>query len=218
MSELNPDLRLEIAHVLFIDIVGSSKLLTNEQSEVLRDLNQSVRSTEQVRSAEAAGKLTRLPTGDGMALAFFTTPDAPVRCASEISKALKNYPNLPLRMGVNSGPVDEVVDVNERSNVAGAGITLAQRVMDCGDAGHILLSKRIADDLAQYGRWRPHLHDLGQCEVKHGAKIDIVNFYTGEVGNPATPEKLRLAKRSAPRPWPRKPLFIGAAALLLLAI
>ena len=223
MSELNPDLRLEIAHVLFIDIVGSSKLLTNEQSELLRDLNQIVRSTEQVRSAEAAGKLTRLPTGDGMALAFFTTPDAPVRCASEISKALKNYPNLPLRMGVHSGPVDEVVDVNDRSNIAGAGITMAQRVMDCGDAGHILLSKRIADDLAQYGSWRPHLHDLGQCEVKHGAKIDIVNFYTDDIGNPAIPEKLRKEKETAVARSPRFrslriPALLAAALLLVCGV
>jgi TolB-like protein/Flp pilus assembly protein TadD len=223
MPELNPDLRLEIAHVLFIDIVGSSKLLTNEQSELLRDLNQIVRSTEQVRSAEAAGKLTRLPTGDGMALAFFTTPDAPVRCASEISKALKNYPNLPLRMGVHSGPVDEVVDVNDRSNIAGAGITMAQRVMDCGDAGHILLSKRIADDLAQYGSWRPHLHDLGQCEVKHGAKIDIVNFYTDDIGNPAIPEKLRKEKETAVARSPRFrslriPALLAAALLLVCGV
>jgi TolB-like protein len=223
MSELNPDLRLEIAHVLFIDIVGSSKLLTNEQSELLRDLNQIVRSTEQVRSAEAAGKLTRLPTGDGMALAFFTTPDAPVRCASEISRALKNYPNLPLRMGVHSGPVDEVVDVNDRSNIAGAGITMAQRVMDCGDAGHILLSKRIADDLAQYGSWRPHLHDLGQCEVKHGAKIDIVNFYTDDIGNPAIPEKLRREKETAVARSPRFrslriPALLAAALLLVCGV
>ena len=223
MSELNPDLRLEIAHVLFIDIVGSSKLLTNEQSELLRDLNQIVRSTEQVRSAEAAGKLTRLPTGDGMALAFFTTPDAPVRCASEISKALKNYPNLPLRMGVHSGPVDEVVDVNDRSNIAGAGITMAQRVMDCGDAGHILLSKRIADDLAQYGSWRPHLHDLGQCEVKHGAKIDIVNFYTDDIGNPAIPEKLRKERETAVARSPRFrslriPALLAAALLLVCGV
>ena len=223
MPELNPDLRLEIAHVLFIDIVGSSKLLTNEQSELLRDLNQIVRSTEQVRSAEAAGKLTRLPTGDGMALAFFTTPDAPVRCASEISKALKNYPNLPLRMGVHSGPVDEVVDVNDRSNIAGAGITMAQRVMDCGDAGHILLSKRIADDLAQYGSWRPHLHDLGQCEVKHGAKIDIVNFYTDDIGNPAIPEKLRKEKETAVAGSPRFrslriPALLAAALLLVCGV
>ena len=223
MPEPNPDLRLEIAHVLFIDIVGSSKLLTNEQSELLRDLNQIVRSTEQVRSAEAAGKLTRLPTGDGMALAFFTTPDAPVRCASEISKALKNYPNLPLRMGVHSGPVDEVVDVNDRSNIAGAGITMAQRVMDCGDAGHILLSKRIADDLAQYGSWRPHLHDLGQCEVKHGAKIDIVNFYTDDIGNPAIPEKLRKEKETAVARSPRFrslriPALLAAALLLVCGV
>ena len=223
MPELNPDLRLEIAHVLFIDIVGSSKLLTNEQSELLRDLNQIVRGTEQVRSAEAAGKLTRLPTGDGMALAFFTTPDAPVRCASEISKALRNYPNLPLRMGVHSGPVDEVVDVNDRSNIAGAGITMAQRVMDCGDAGHILLSKRIADDLAQYGSWRPHLHDLGQCEVKHGAKIDVVNFYTDDIGNPAIPEKLRKEKETAVARSPRFrslriPALLAAALLLVCGV
>lgn len=190
MSELNADPQFEIAHVLFMDIVGSSKLLTNEQSELLRELNQVVRSTEQFCAAEAAGKLIRLPTGDGMALAFFTSPEAPVRCALEISKALQNYPKLQLRMGVHSGPVDAVVDVNDRSNVAGAGITMAQRVMDCGDAGHILISKRIAEDLAQYSKWQPHLHDLGECEVKHGARIDIVNLYTDELGNPAVPEKL----------------------------
>src|SRR5690242_16105402 len=189
-AELKPDPQFEIAHVLFIDIVGSAKLLTNEQSEVLRDLNQIVRNTEQFRAAEAAGKLIRLPTGDGMALAFFTNPEAPVRCTMEISKALRSNPRLALRMGAHSGPVDPVIDVNERSNIAGAGITMAQRVMDCGDAGHILLSKRIADDLAQYSRWQPHLHELGECEVKHGAKIDIVNLYTDELGNPATPEKL----------------------------
>ncbi|TMP95341.1 MAG: adenylate/guanylate cyclase domain-containing protein [Verrucomicrobia bacterium] len=191
MSELKSDPQLEIAHVLFIDIVGSSKLLTNEQSELLRGLNQIVRSTEQFRAAEAAGKLIRLPTGDGMALAFFSSPEAPVRCALEISKALQNYPKLQLRMGVHSGPVDAVVDVNDRSNIAGAGISMAQRVMDCADAGHILISKRIAEDLAQYSKWQPHLHDLGECEVKHGAKIDIVNVYTDELGNPATPDKLK---------------------------
>jgi TolB-like protein/Flp pilus assembly protein TadD/class 3 adenylate cyclase len=190
-AEFKPDPQLEIAHVLFIDIVGSAKLLTNEQSEVLRDLNQIVRNTEQFRAAEAAGKLIRLPTGDGMALAFFTSPEAPVRCAMEISKALRSNPKLALRMGAHSGPVDPVLDVNERSNIVGAGITMAQRVMDCGDAGHILLSKRIADDLAQYSKWQPHLHELGECEVKHGAKIDIVNLYTEELGNPATPEKLK---------------------------
>jgi TolB-like protein/tetratricopeptide (TPR) repeat protein/class 3 adenylate cyclase len=200
MPAPNHDLRLEIAHVLFIDIVGSSKLLINEQSDLLRELNQVVRNTDQVRAAESAGKLIRLPTGDGMALAFFTTPDAPVRCAMEISKAVRGNSKLALRMGINSGPVDEVVDVNERSNIAGAGITMAQRVMDCGDAGHILLSKRIADDLAQYSQWRPYLHDLGECEVKHGTRIGIVNLHTGELGNPALPEKLKReqAIRSAP--------------------
>src|ERR1700730_9074273 len=225
MMEPSADLRL--AHVLFIDIVGSSKLLINEQSELLRCLTEIVRSTSQVRDAEAAGKLIRLPTGDGMALAFFTNPDAPVRCALEVSKALKNHPNLPLRMGIHSGPVDEVVDVNERSNIAGAGITIAQRVMDCGDAGHILLSKRVADDLANYSQWRPHLHELGQCEVKHGVKIDIVNLHTGELGNPALPEKLKREQkiRSAPTaasgavtiPWHKFTLlavvFLGALAV-----
>jgi TolB-like protein/class 3 adenylate cyclase/Tfp pilus assembly protein PilF len=225
MMEPSADLRL--AHVLFIDIVGSSKLLINEQSELLRCLTEIVRSTSQVRDAEAAGKLIRLPTGDGMALAFFTNPDAPVRCALEVSKALKNHPNLPLRMGIHSGPVDEVVDVNERSNIAGAGITIAQRVMDCGDAGHILLSKRVADDLANYSQWRPHLHELGQCEVKHRVKIDIVNLHTGELGNPALPEKLKREQkiRSAPTaasgartiPWHKFALvavvFLGAVAL-----
>ena len=223
---MNSDLRLEIAHVLFIDIVGSSKLLTNEQSELLRILNQVVRETDQVRAAEAAGKLIRLPTGDGMALAFFTTPDAPVRCAMEISRALKQYPNLPVRMGAHSGPVDEVVDINERSNVAGAGITMAQRVMDCGDAGHILLSKRIADDLAQYSQWQPSLHDLGEVAVKHGAMLGIVNLYTDEVGNPAVPAKLAGAPvgrvvTDERRPSPAKMIRgtgIFLAALLMLAV
>jgi class 3 adenylate cyclase len=224
MSELNPDLRLEIAHVLFIDIVGSSKLLTNEQSELLRELNQIVRSTEQFRAAEAADKLTRLPSGDGMALVFFTSPDAPVRCALEISKALGDQPKLPLRMGIHSGPVDEVIDVNDRSNVAGAGITMAQRVMDCGDTGHILLSKRIADDLAQNSKWQPHLHDLGECEVKHGVRINIVNFYSDGIGNPATPEKFKRATQtSAAAPSTRStnlrnPTLLAGALLAAIAL
>jgi TolB-like protein/Tfp pilus assembly protein PilF/class 3 adenylate cyclase len=197
MAETQQDFRLEIAHVLFMDIVGFSKSLINEQSEMLRQLNQIVRDTAQVGAAEAAGKLIRLPTGDGVALAFFTTPDAPLRCAIEISQVLKSHPDLPVRMGINSGPVDEIIDVNERSNIAGTGITMAQRVMDCGDAGHILLSKRSADDLAQYGRWRPHLHELGQCEVKHGVRIDLVNFHSEQAGNPAMPEKLKKVKKLA---------------------
>jgi len=215
MSEPKPERPLEIAHVLFIDIVGSSKLLINEQSEMLRQLNQIVRNTDQVHLAEAAGKLIRLPTGDGMALVFFTTPDAPVRCAAEISKELRNHPQLPLRMGIHSGPVDEIVDVNDRSNIAGAGITLAQRVMDCGDAGHILLSKRVADDLAQYASWRPHLHDLGTCEVKHGTKIEVINFYTDEIGNRATPERIKKENRIA---GAKSSKYLRNAALITTAL
>jgi TolB-like protein/Flp pilus assembly protein TadD len=190
-SELNADLKLEIGHVLFIDIVGYSKLLINEQHESLHELNQVVRNTDAFRAAEAAGKLIRLPTGDGMALAFATTPDAPVRCAMQASKALRSRPELKVRMGVHSGPVSGMTDVNDRSNVAGAGMNIAQRVMDCGDAGHILLSKRVAEDLAQYRHWQPNLHELGECEVKHGVIVSIVNLYTDEVGNSAPPEKFR---------------------------
>jgi class 3 adenylate cyclase len=163
--------QLEIAHVLFMDIVSYSKLPIDQQSELLGELNRVVRATEQFKAAEAAEKLVRLPTGDGMALAFFTSVDAPVRCALEVAEALKSRPNIKLRMGVDSGPVDLIVDVNDRPNVAGAGINMAQRVMDCGDAGHILLSKRVAGDLAQYSKWQPNLQDLGDAEVKHGVIV-----------------------------------------------
>ena len=194
-SELQRNPGLEIAHVLFMDVVGYSKLLINQQSDLLQQLNRIVRSTEQFRRAEAAGKLVRLPTGDGMALAFFTSPDAPVRCAREISAAVRGQPDLRLRMGIHSGPVDAVPDVNDRTNVAGAGINMAQRVMDCGDAGHILLSQRVADDLNQYAEWQAYLHELGEFEVKHGARISIVNLFGDGVGNPAVPEKLRRLTR-----------------------
>jgi TolB-like protein/Flp pilus assembly protein TadD len=219
MSEPTSDLRLEIAHVLFIDIVGYSEFLINEQHELLQKLNQIVRGTEAFRDAETAGRLIRFPTGDGMALVFSTTPDAPVQCALEISKALQSHSELRVRMGVHSGPVSGITDVNDRSNIAGAGINMAQRVMDCGDAGHILLSKRSADDLAQYGKWRPHLHSLGECEVKHGAKIDIVNFYTDEIGNREIPEKLKKEKQiAAARSFKhlRNGTLIAAVLLLVL--
>ncbi len=191
-ADLQPDVQLEIGHVLFMDVVGYSKLLVNEQRELLQQLSQIVRNTEQVRIAEAADKLIRIPAGDGMALVFFNSPEAPVRCAMEISKKLKEHPQLQLRMGIHSGPVNRVRDVNDQTNVAGAGINTAQRVMDCGDAGHILLSRHIAEDLGHYRQWQPYLHDLGECEVKHGARIHVVNFYTGELGNPELPEKLRV--------------------------
>src|SRR5438477_7970023 len=195
-AEPEPHLRLEIGHVLFIDIVGYSKLLITEQSELLRRLSDVVRETEQFRFAEAEGKLVRLPTGDGMALVFRNSPEAPVQCALELSKKLKAHPELSVRMGIHSGPVNEVADVNERTNITGAGINIAQRVMDCGEAGHILLSKHVSDDLEQYPRWRPHLHDLGEREVKHGVRVSVVNLYTDEVGNPQAPEKFRRSKET----------------------
>jgi len=194
-AQLERDAELEIGHVLFMDIVGFSKLLVDEQSEISRRLNQIVRDTDQFRAAEGAEKLIRLPTGDGMVLVFFTSPEAPVRCAVEIAKALKDSSGFGLRMGIHSGPVNKISDVNDRSNLAGGGINIAQRVMDCGDAGHILLSKRVAEDLEQHSKWRPHLQDFGECEVKHGVRLNVANLYTGEVGNPAVPEKLTRAKQ-----------------------
>jgi TolB-like protein/Flp pilus assembly protein TadD len=189
-----PHLHLEIAHVLFMDVVGYSKLLVNEQREVMQQLNQLVRKTAQFQASETNGKLISIPSGDGMALVFFQSLEEPVQCALEISRLLKSYPRFRLRMGVHSGPVNEVRDVNDRLNVAGAGINFAQRVMDCGDAGHILVSQRVADDLAQDSLWQPLLHEVGQIEVKHGVKLGVVNLYTEELGNPQTPQKLSQAR------------------------
>ena len=188
-DERKSKLRLEIAHVLFIDIVGYSKLRTNEQSAQMETLREIVRGAEQFRTAEAEGKLLRLPTGDGGALAFRNSPEAPVLCAEEIAKALKNHPEIQVRMGIHSGPVNEVTDLNEQANVAGAGINIAQRIMDCGDAGHILVSKHAAEDLEQYDQWQPYLHDLGECEGKHGERLHVVNLYNDEIGNSAVPTK-----------------------------
>src|SRR6266436_4873851 len=196
-SESSSNVKFEIGHVLFIDIVGYSKLLITEQSEQIQKLKEIVRGTEQFRLAEAEGKLLRLPTGDGGALVFRTSAEAPVLCAVEISKALKSHPELHMRMGVHSGPVNEITDLNEQANIAGAGINVAERVMDCGDAGHILLSQHVAEDLEQYPQWRAHLHDLGECEVKHGVRVRTVNFYTDEVGNPEVPERLNSASVAA---------------------
>jgi len=192
-SQGSADVKFEIGHVLFIDIVGYSNLLINEQSEQIQKLKQIVRGTEQFRLAEAEGKLLRLPTGDGGALVFRTTPEAPVLCALEIAKALKSHPKIHVRMGIHSGPVNEVTDINEQANIAGAGINIAQRVMDCGDAGHILLSRHVADDLKHYARWRPYLHEIGEYKVKHGEIISLVNFYTEELGNPQRPQNIRGA-------------------------
>src|SRR5436190_8884711 len=212
-TEVKQDHGLQIAHILFIDIVGYSKLLSDKQRELFRLLNELVRNTPQFRAADVAGKLVRLPTGDGMVLAFFTSVDAPVRCAQEIGLKLREHPQLLLRMGINSGPVDEVRDVNDGRNVTGAGINLAQRVMDCGDAGHILLSRRVADDLAQYSEWQPCLHELRELEVKHGVRVALVNFFSDGFGNSKTPAKIIRAKQIR-----RRRLLLWLAAILLFLL
>jgi TolB-like protein/Flp pilus assembly protein TadD len=219
MAEVKREIQLEIGHVLFVDIVGYSKLLINEQRALLDTLNQIIRNTDEFRSAETAGRLIKIPTGDGMALVFYNSPESPVDCALEINRALKEHPQLQLRMGVHSGPVSGVIDVNERANVAGAGINLAQRVMDCGDAGHILLSKRVAEDLDQYGHWQPHLHDLGEFEVKHGVRLHIVNIFTEDLGNPQLPKKFQsLKKHNARVRWAGMTAALFALAAIIAGI
>jgi hypothetical protein len=213
MSDSESDLRLEIGHVLFIDIVGYSRLLIEEQKERLNQLTEIVLATAPVREATDE-KLVRLPTGDGVALVFRRSVEGPARCALEIAEALQKHPELPVRMGIHSGPVSEVTDVSGRINVAGAGINMAQRVMDCGDAGHILLSQHVADDLVQYRQWAPRLRDLGECEVKHGIRLHLVNLYAEPLGNAALPQKFQQAK---PTPAPRSSLG-WIAALALVAI
>src|SRR5260370_22150715 len=194
-AEVKKEIQLEIGHVLFIDIVGYSKLLITDQSELLQKLKDIVWGTEQFRLAQAEGKLLRLPTGDGGALVFRNNPEAPVLCAMEISKELKRHSDLQVRMGIHSGPVNEITDLNAQANIAGAGINIAQRVMDCGDAGHILLSRHVAEDLEQYPRWRAYLHDLGECEVKHGVRVGVVNLSGDGVGNAAAPKKFQAIKK-----------------------
>src|SRR6266436_4339684 len=214
-SEPFSNVKFEIGHVLFIDIVGYSKLLITEQSEQMQKLREIVRGTEQFRLAEAEGKLLRLPTGDGGALVFRTSAEAPVLCALEIGKELKKHPELRVRMGIHSGPVNEITDLNEQANIAGAGINVAERVMDCGDAGHILLSEHVAGDLEQYPRWRPHLHDLGTFEVKHGVRVNLANLYSDEIGNPQLPSKLQaVRKHRAHVRWAK----IAVSLLVLAAI
>jgi class 3 adenylate cyclase len=224
--ESNPDLPLEIAHLLLIDLVGYSKLLINEQIELLQELNRIVRETECFRAAEARGKLNRVPMGDGMALLFFHSPEEPVRCALEISRCLQDHPHIQVRMGVHSGPVNRVTDVNDKTNIAGAGINVAQRVMDCGDGGHILLSRHIAEDLTQYRHWQPYLHDLGECEVKHGLRLHLFSLYKDNLGNPHLPDKLKRRRRwkqtsgVSVRPviTPRWPNYVLTAVLLVSAV
>src|SRR6476646_6192989 len=194
-AENKKEIELEIAHVLFLDIVGYSKLSVNEQHARISELNEVVRLSEQFRKADTANRILKIPTGDGMALVFYKSPEEPAQCAFEVGRALKDNSRLPVRMGIHSGPVSGVVDVNERTNVAGGGINMAQRVMDCGDAGHILLSHHVAEDLAEFERWRPFLHDIGTFEVKHGARVSVTNLYSDDVGNPKRPSKLQVVKK-----------------------
>jgi TolB-like protein/Tfp pilus assembly protein PilF len=217
VPESDDNLRLEIRHILFIDIVGYSKLLIEEQKERLGQLTSIVLGTAQVRDSTDE-QLVRLPTGDGMALVFRRSAEEPARCALEIAEALQKHPELPVRMGIHSGPVSEVTDVSGRTNIAGAGINMAQRVMDCGDAGHILLSQHVADDLVHSRQWASRLRDLGECEVKHGVRLHLVNLYAEPLGNAAVPQKFQQAK---PKPAAEKPArrsvgWIGA--LVLMAI
>src|SRR5213079_2586903 len=221
-AELSPDLPLEIAHLLLIDVVGYSKLLVNDPVESLQRLNRIVRSTDCFRAAEAKDKLIRLPTGDGMALLFFENLEQPAHCALEIAQALQNHPEIQVRMGIHSGPINQVPDVNDRVNIAGAGINVAQRVLDCGDAGHILLSKHVADDLGEYRHWQPYLDDLGECEVKHGLRLHVVNLCKENLGNPRVPEKLKRSKRWKPFPTdsvsPIRPPRFSTSALVVAVV
>jgi serine/threonine protein kinase/TolB-like protein len=205
---------VEIAHVLFTDLVGYSLLPMDQQREYLGELQEIVQSSPQFRTAEAAGGIISLPTGDGMALAFFGDPTAPAQCALEVAAGLKSRPHLKLRMGIHSGPVYRVADVNANANVAGGGINVAQRVMDCGDAGHILLSKSVAEVLLQLSQWSPYLTDLGECTVKHGVKLHLYNLATAELGNRQRPGKLAAA--AGPKTTSRA-VVAAAASLLLIA-
>src|SRR5256885_3809290 len=212
-TEVKKEIQLEIAHILFIDIVGYSKLSSNDQHAAVEELNQTARASEQSQRTEATVRVIKIPTGDGKALVFYTSPEAPAQCAVEISCALKEHPRLQVRMGIHSGPVSGVVDVNERANLTGAGINIAKRVMDCGDAGHILLSKHVAEDLEEYEKWRPLLHDLGSCEVKHRMRVAVVNLYDDQFGNAKLPRRFETVQKRRKRlRWVET-----AAALLALA-
>src|SRR5213595_4234351 len=214
-ADVKKEIQLEIAHVLFIDIVGYSRLSSNEQHAVVDELTQIVRATDQFQKADASERLIKIATGDGMALVFYTNPEAPVRCAIELSRALKDHPRLRLRMGIHSGPVSGVIDVTGRTNLTGAGLNLAHRAMECGDAGHILLSKHVAEDLEEYEEWRPLLHDLGSIDVKHGMKLRVVNLYGADVGCRELPSAFRLQRRRTSRSrWLTAAAVAAAAAII----
>jgi serine/threonine protein kinase len=211
---------LEMAHVLFTDIVAYSRLPMDEQEQVLQHLREAVRETKEFARAQASEQLIRLPTGDGMALVFLGDVEAPVRCALELHGILRRWPEIKLRMGIHTGPVYRVEDINDARNVAGGGINIAQRVMDCGDGGHILISKAVADVLDQVSTWKTALHDLGEAEVKHGVRVHIYNLFTAEAGNPELPQKLRTAQTAVATTRShakRKKLSLAAVATGVIA-
>jgi serine/threonine protein kinase len=208
---------LETAHVLFTDIVGYTKLLIDQQTDCLRKLQAIVSATEEFRRPRKQTDLIRVPTGDGMALAFFDDPEAPVRCAMQISQAMRQSScGFNLRMGIHSGLVYHIADINMNLNIAGGGINLAQRVMECGDGGHIIVSKRVADDLAQLARWSDYLHDLGEVEVKHDLRVHVFNFYGDDFGNAATPS--RVPELATPLPIYKRKAAIAAMTLVLMLL
>src|SRR6202049_2112941 len=213
--------KLEMAHVLFMDIVGYSKLPMDHQEVALHTLQAVVSATPEFLRAQASEDMIRLPTGDGMALVFFGDAEAAARCALEVSRALKSHPEILLRMGLHNGPVYRVADINANQNVAGGGINIAQRVMDCGDAGHILASQSVADVLGQLSSWKDRLHDLGEAEVKHGVRVHLYNLYTVGAGNAELPQKLHTAQKTAATVHSkakRKKLALGVVAAGILAV
>jgi len=227
-SDFSSSRILEMAHVLFTDIVAYSRLPMDQQQDALHHLQEAVRSTQEFARAQASDQLIRLPTGDGMALVFLGDVEAPVRCALELHRILRRWPEIKLRMGIHTGPVYRVEDINAARNVAGGGINMAQRVMDCGDAGHILISKTVADVLEQVSTWNAALHDLGEAEVKHGVRVHLYNLYTDDAGNRELPQKLRAA-RTTPAPpsvrgpdstspiaGPKKYIALAAAVIVLI--
>ena len=227
-AEPEADLPLEIAHVLLIDVVGYSTVLADEQVKLLQEVNLVVHETESFRVAEISSQLVRVPTATGMALLFSRSPEQPVRCALEISRTLQAHPHIGVRMGIHGGPVNQVTDAHGNVNIGGSAIDVAQHVLECGGEGHILLSAHVAEDLSQYRDCQPYLHDLGECEVKHGLRMHLFNVYKGNLGNAQVPEAIRQRKgskhASAVRPvtpsrWSKVALIgallVSAAALAI---
>jgi len=194
----------EAAHILFVDIVSYSLLPMEEQNKTIDWLQNLVKALPDFQRAIGSKEMISLATGDGLALVFIRDLEAPARCAQQLSLQISSCPGLDLRMGIHTGPVYHRADINENRNISGSGINIAQRVMDCGDKGHILMSKSTAEMLAQLSTWRGMLHDLGEVKVKHGVKIHLVNFFSEQFGNPEVPSKLNQKTNADPLLWAGK--------------